>query len=52
MRIIKARFLSGVVIDLKDSIDSLKWVVKNKAFLSSFYYEDICIERKSGIKEI
>ena len=40
MRIIKARYLSGVVIDLKDSIGSLKWLLKNKAYLSSFYYEN------------
>lgn len=48
MRIIKARYLSGVVIDLKDSIESLKWLLKNKAYLSSFYYETINIEEKNG----
>lgn len=45
MRIIKARYLSGVTIDLKDSIESLKWVLTNKAYLSSFYYETIDIKR-------
>ena len=39
MRIIKARYLTGVVIDLKDSIESLKWLINNKVYLSGFYYE-------------
>ena len=51
MRIIKARYLSGVVVDLKDSIESLKWVLTNKAYLSCFYYENTkTIEEKYGIK--
>lgn len=49
MRIIKARYLSGVVIDLKDSMESLKWVLNNKAYLSSFYYENTkTIEEKAN----
>ena len=52
MRVIKARYLSGVVIDLKDSIESLKWLLKNKAYLSSFYYENQCIEKRKDTTEI
>ena len=48
MRIIKARYLSGVVVDLKDSMESLKWLITNKAYLSNFYYETINIEYKNG----
>lgn len=40
MRIIKVRYLSGVVVDLKDSMESLKWLITNKAYLSNFYYEN------------
>lgn len=47
MRIIKARFLSGVVVDLKDSIESLKWLLKNKAYLSSFYYENTNVKQNA-----
>lgn len=49
MRIIKARYLSGVVVDLKDSIESLKWVLTNKTYLSGFYYENTkTIEERDG----
>ncbi len=50
MRVIKARYLSGVVVDLKDSLESLKWLITNKAYLSAFYYETTTIEKKHGIK--
>jgi len=46
MRIIKARYLTGVVIDLKDSMESLKWLINNRIYLSSFYYENINIEEE------
>ena len=46
MRIIKARYLTGVVIDLKDSIESLKWLINNKVYLSGFWYEITNIEKK------
>lgn len=49
MRVIKARYLSGVVVDLKDSLESLKWLITNKAYLSTFYYETTTIEDKSDV---
>ncbi len=49
MRVIKARYLSGVTVDLKDCLASLKWLITNKAYLSSFYYENTkTIEEKAN----
>ncbi len=51
MRVIKARYLSGVVVDLKDSLESLKWLINNKAYLSCFYYENLCTEKRKDTTE-
>ena len=52
MRIIKARYLSGITIDLKDSVESLKWLINNRTYLSGFYYENIYIEKRKDTIEI
>lgn len=39
MRIIKARRLDNVVIDLPDNLESLKFIINNKIYFSSFWYE-------------
>lgn len=39
MRVIKARRLDNVVIDLPDNLESLKFIIKNKIYFSSFWYE-------------
>ena len=39
MRVIKARKSDDVVIDLPDNLESLKYIIKNKSYFSSLWYE-------------
>jgi hypothetical protein len=39
MRVIKARRLDNIVIDLPDNLESLKFIINNKIYFSSFWYE-------------
>lgn len=39
MRVIKARRLDSVVIDMPDNLESLKFIINNKIYFSSFWYE-------------
>jgi hypothetical protein len=39
MRVIKARRLDNIVIDLPDNLESLKFIINNKTYFSSFWYE-------------
>ena len=39
MRIIKGRTLDNIVIDLPDNLESLKFIINNKFYFSSFWYE-------------
>ena len=39
MRVIKARRLDNIVIDLPDNLESLKFIINNKVYFSSFWYE-------------
>jgi hypothetical protein len=40
MRVIKARRLDNIVIDLPDNLESLKYIINNKIYFSSFWYEE------------
>lgn len=42
MRVIKARRLDNIVIDLPDNLESLKFIINNKCCFSSFWYKQ-CI---------
>jgi thymidylate kinase len=41
MRVIKARRLDNIVIDLPDNLESLKFIINNRFYFSSFWYEYI-----------
>ena len=41
MKVIKARRLNSVVIDLPDNLESLKYIINNRVHFSSFWYETI-----------
>ena len=46
MRVIKGRTLDNIVIDLPDNLESLKFIINNKMYFSSFWYEQY-IDNKS-----
>jgi hypothetical protein len=41
MRVIKARRLDNVVIDLPDNLESLKFIINNKVYFSILWYEEL-----------
>ena len=41
MRVIKARRLDNIVIDLPDNLESLKFIINNRFYFSSLWYEYI-----------
>jgi|NOAtaT_6_FD_contig_21_9242732_length_349_multi_4_in_0_out_0_1 hypothetical protein len=48
MRIIKARRLDNIVIDLPDNLESLKYIINNKFYFSSFWYEINEVNKKQA----
>jgi hypothetical protein len=46
MRIIKGRTLDNIVIDLPDNLESLKFIINNRFYFSSFWYEEYTSNNK------